>query len=85
MLYDKEVRDFQTLERSMSLLTAVSENTISISGRVIRLYRLDDGRQVIHGDDMTALMAAWNSGNAPLPTRAEVGAISRYLKRGPDA
>ena len=69
----------------MNIPTAVSENTIAVSGIVLRVFRLDDGRKVIHADDMATLVKAWDDGRAPLPTRAEIDAISRYLKRGTDA
>lgn len=69
----------------MSTPTATREGAITISGVVLRVYQLDDGRSVIHADDMHALVAAWKSGAAPPPTRAEVDAIARYLRRGPDA
>ena len=54
------------------LPTAISEAELWIGAVRLRVYNLDDGRRVIHGDDLATLLASWNDGAEMSPADARL-------------
>ena len=61
--------------------TAVHCSSFVVAGRSIRVYVLNDGRRVVHADDMNALVAYLNAGHATL-TSDEAADLRDRLQGG---
>lgn len=57
---------------------AIREGELKIGHVRLRVYHLDDGRQIIDAEDFAALFDAFESGLKP--TGAEVEAITAFLR-----
>lgn len=58
---------------------AVSESSVQIGQLTMRVYHLDDGRRIIHGDDVAAFFKAMGDGELSPDDLTQVAAL---LKQG---
>lgn len=64
---------------SETIPTATHQGVLSLGNVTLRVFRLDNGQAVIHGDDMHVLMAAMADGSWTL-TEADAERAAQVLR-----